>query len=231
MLLNEIELNNLSKNVNIHQFSYAEEYFDSLEYLDTIEPNIALYSFPDSHGMLLYLIDTSKKNDNIIGEIGLNPELSFGHEPTSYIANEYQGRNLGFKTYKYIILKLNLILVSSRSQSKGSSYLWTKLWHDPKILVCGLRVINNEKEYFQVEPDEFDPQLLTGKYKIYKDLPYDFVKDSQDYQTLINDMYTHNEITEKEYEKLIYKYSILTSQEQEENSSAASYTYLIAIKK
>ncbi len=233
MLLNEISFNDIPASA-----SYRSQRLETLSKspycFDEIEPNIKLYHLLKTYGTIIYIVDHSSKTNPItIGQIILYPHY-LGYQPSSTVNRKYRGKELGLKTYKSIILKLNLILISGRTQSYGSSYLWTKLWHDPKIFVCGLRVINNKKEYFQVEPDEFDPKLLTGKHGVY-DNGYNIHHDDYEdhhyaYQNTVNDMYQNNEISRNKAIELIKKYRTTLKKEEKHQYESGENTYLIATK-
>ncbi len=233
MKINEIRSNNISKRSG-PDTSYKFKTFAKSSYcFDEIEPNIKLYHVADKRNPTIHIVDHSlKSGPKAIGNVGLTP-FHMGYRTVSAVDRKYRGRNLGFKTYKSIILKLNLMLISDESQSHGGSYLWTKLWHDPKIFVCGLRVINNKKEYFQVEPDEANSRLLTGKYDIYAD---DYDEDNNyeyhyySYEEIVDNMYQNDEISRDKAIELMKKYRTTLKKDNKIYQSVGKNTYLIATK-
>ncbi len=238
MKLTEIEQSTIVSKTGIHikDFEiFRRDHINDLKYLGKLKNGMKLICLDGSGDFekYIYLLGTQKKPQPI-GEFILRKWYDHGHSITSMLSTKYQGQNLGYQVYKFLILNSKIRLVAGiTNQSAGSASVWVKLWKTPGIFVCGMRQHkNNKKEYFEVEPDDFNPKFLTGKYDVYNDISdsdYNMYEDYADYEDLLNDMIDNKEITKKEAKKLIQKYT--THFDKERDEIVATYdTYLLATK-
>ncbi len=181
--------------------------------LDDRDPyniNIVLYYKTKSIGIAVLEKD---KNQYQIKLIKINPK--------------YQGQNLGYELYKFLILKLNYTIKSDDIQTKISSHIWSKLWKTSGILVYG----NMHNKYFQVELNDLGQ--LEGKHDIYgmSNAARNQIYDSLDtYYSLIDDMCKQKEITKKERNELKNNYYDASIDEIAKNGEVDCNAYLIATK-
>ncbi len=238
---------NCDKKMKLNEIVSAklDRYYEMDNYSDLNNPDyivgalhnglsIGIFSQSDKTIILLYDID----DKNIIGHLDLRPEGSKGSDSykilSTGIANDYQGQELGYQLYIFVIKELNFNLISDGLQSQGAIKLWTKLWKTSGIHVYGMRELNSgDTEYFEVTPNDFNE--LEGKYDIYptrpnENKPYLDEKDFLMYIKMIQNMITNNEITKKEGKELIKKYSTELHQQTDEYYLNSWYTYLVATK-
>ncbi len=243
MKINEIQRFDTIKD-NIPSFNWADtenlvqsRAYEKIKHVGNLDNGMKIMlRSSDRHGKTIYLLN----NESPIERIGVFSLAlhHHGYSIGSTIATNYQGQNLGYQVYKFLIKNLGYTLVSGETQSFGSSYVWTKLWETPGIFVYG--AIENPEgpnEYFEVEPDEINPRLLSGKHDVYNDYNYPESFSNQTaklnlfkYRDLINDMIAKKEIKPKDGDKLMKKYKKNYENELNAFINSGEYTHLIAVK-
>ena len=159
MHLNEIRLDDLERSdkslfykQNLHDWNFTE--IQSIKIGEFGEYQILCKSF--FNGDKYYALYNAK-TDELVGFVTTtrfskkaNSEmiLNLGFAP------KYQRKGLALRLYKFLILKMNKMLISGDMQTVDSKNLWERLWQTPGILVFGYDI--KTKKTFQLDDSSFD---------------------------------------------------------------------------
>ncbi len=234
MKLNEIIYNNIG------------QYF-TIKYANLADTENIIGSLPDGFKVgldyqkdnTIILLYDDEEEEYIIGYLELKHiDLDSYKVLDARITRNYQGQELGYKLYKYIIQELNFTLISDVMQSQGAIKLWAKLWKTSGIHVYGMREyystqkhLGKKTKFFEVEPNDFNE--LEGKYDVYSrqfmdETDYRLEANFISYSEMIKNMINNKEITKKEGNKLIQKYKNNMEIQNNEKYDTAWNTYLVA---
>lgn len=119
------------------------------------EFNVAIARNVDGRGSIeVFLLDQQKQN-RVALYILLHTYSSAGYQVASTkVRPMYQGQGLALKVYRYLVVDLDLMLVSGALQSPGGAKLWLQLYKASGITVYGYDPVSPSNKFFLVEPDE-----------------------------------------------------------------------------
>ena len=71
----------------------------------------------------------------IVATVELSKERGAWNVGLLNVDSRYKGNNLAIKIYKFLMRKMDIVLMAGRSQSAGGRYVWNKLAKTPGIVV------------------------------------------------------------------------------------------------
>lgn len=149
----------------------------------------------------LMLFIGSKDGSQLLGEMAL---LNHPYDGEKFVFSEVffdpeiQGKGIAKELYKLAIVEYGYTVVSDESQTSGSEKLWNNLARDPELTVY---VWDFENDTYR----DFDPNDPDDVYYDQQEMN-NLKAEIENTVKKLEQKFTKNEITKKEYDQLIDRY-------------------------
>ena len=71
----------------------------------------------------------------IVATVDLTKQRGAWHVDMLKVDSRYKGKNLAIKIYKFLMRKMDIIMMAGSEQSAGGRYVWNKLARSPGVMV------------------------------------------------------------------------------------------------